>query len=412
MKRIKTACIVTALIIGITSLTACDKNSEKENISTSQINTQAPVTTTQKVNAVENQPEDTKKPNETSQAGNNDPKEEKPEGFPPPYPTAKFDEPQLLSELKEVVLKAETAESVFNGKETLIPLGSEEKDGFRLIDPEYAKDIDSLTTRMYEGFKYTYWEDAYGKEVENMLPDVIKETENGVMMKYDQKENVASMEIDSGVITFHKDIYADVTVLGKKGEDYIWRTYEMIDGIRGWVVYKHSDKVVTGEVAVFHKLLIDNMETLSKIFGNVTPVKDGNDWNVQQIAIENDKYGNGFYNCLEIEPFMTVEEMRQYMRDSFTSEIAESYISLYINRTYIEKEGKLYIVNGSILPQTADFSLENYTNLSIGTYDVTSQVEWSDGENTHIVPITITYEDGLWKLDTRLPMKEDRIIGK
>ena len=186
----------------------------------------------------------------------------------------------------------------------------------------------------------------------------------------------------------------------------------MGEGDGYWEVLRYNDVFVTGEMAVFDSLLIKTRDTLDKIFGNAVPVKTGGDWNPQLVTIEDDIYGNGFYNGLEIEPFMTVEEMRQYLRDTFTSEIAESYISLYVNRTYVEKDGKLYIISGSILPQMGAFSLDNYKNTSTGTYSIISSVEWSDGEDSMTLPVTIAYEDGRWKLDTRLPMMRDRVIGQ
>ena len=57
------------------------------------------------------------------------------------------------------------------------------------------------------------------------------------------------------------------------------------------------------------------------------------------------------------------------------------------------------------------FSLQNYQNFTTGTFDVTSYVEWTDGTITYTLPVTVKYEDGVWKLDTRLPMMTDRIIG-
>ena len=202
-----------------------------------------------------------------------------------------------------------------------------------------------------------------------------------------------------------------MVALGTLGDGYIWRTYDMLEGVRGWVVQAHSDEDVSGEIGLFTQLLINQRSTLDTIFGNVTPVTDENgDWNIQLVTIEDDAYGHGFYNGLEIEPFMTVAEMRQYLRDTFTSEIAESYISLYVNRTYVEKDGRLYIISGSILPQMGEFSLANYENRSLSTYDVTSLVEWTDGTDTYTVPVTVSFRDGRWKLDTRLPMMKDRVI--
>ena len=281
------------------------------------------------------------------------------------------------------------------------------------IDPEYASDMEELTERMYEGFKYSFWEDKYGAEVENMLPEVIKESEDGLGLLVSDRETPVSIDISSAVITALDETTAKIVALGTTGDKYIWRTYDMLDGVRGWVVRMYEDEEVTGEIAVFSQLLIDKSVTLDKIFGNAKAVTDENgDWNTQLVTIENDVYGHGFYNGLEVEAFMTVEEMRQFIRDTFTSEIAESYIRLYVNRSYVEKDGHLYLINGAVLPQMGEFSLAEYENRMMSSFDVTSAVSWSDGENNYTVPVTIKYEDGVWKLDTRLPMRADRVIGR
>ena len=227
------------------------------------------------------------------------------------------------------------------------------------------------------------------------------------------KETPVTIDISSAVITRLDETTAEVVALGTVGDKYIWRSYDMLNGVRGWVVRMYEDETVTGEIAVFSRLLIDERVTLDKIFGSAEAVKDQNgDWNPQLVTIENDIYGHGFYNGLEVEPFMTVEEMRGFIRDTFTSEIAESYIRLYVNRSYVEKDGHLYLINGAVLPQMGEFSLAEYENRSMSTFDVTSAVSWSDGENSYTLPITVKYEDGVWKLDTRLPMKADRVIGR
>lgn len=416
MKKSKFLAAAAALSI---LLSGCSNSSDEVNAGTA-VTTIPAVTeqgdvTTGKISAVENQPEDTFAPENTTRSEASEPVKDKPEGFPVPYPSAKAENAALLTELKDIISKAEEAESIFDGKNTLIPLTGTEKDGYRLIDPAYARNMTELGDRMYDGFKLAYWEDIYGKEAEELIPEVAKETDEGVWLKYTDSAVSGSVDISTAVITDYGDNYADVIALGKKAEtedEYFWRSYEMVKGnTRGWRVRMYTDEKVTGEIAVFSSLLINSRQTLDRIFGNGTPVKTGSDWNPQLVTIENDIYGNGFYNGLEIEPFMTVEEMRQYIRDTFTSEIAESYISLYINRTYVEKDGRLFIISGSVLPQTGEFSLENYKNVSLGTYAVTSTVEWSDGEKSISVPVTIAYEDGKWKLDTRLPMREDRVIG-
>ncbi len=410
MKQYKFLSAAAALTL---FLSGCSDNGGDTVITTAISPSPEPaLTTTNKVSAVEDQPEETYAPDSTSEAETVDPGTDKPEEFPTPYPTANVENPQLLDTLKEYIEKAETAESIFNGKNTLIPLKGEEKNGYRLIDPDYAEDMDALVQRMYSGFAYYYFENTYNEKVRELLADITEETDDGIMMKYGDTGEFTLIAVDSAVITAFDGENADVTALGKKGDKYIWRTYDMAEGNDYWEVLSYTDVTVTGEMAVFDSLLIKTKDTLDKIFGNAKPVKTGEDWNPQLVTIEDDIYGNGFYNGLEIEPFMTVEEMRQYLRDTFTSEIAESYISLYVNRTYVEKDGKLYIISGSILPQMGDFSLDNYKNISTSTYSLTSAMEWSDGDDTLTLPVTIAYEDGRWKLDTRLPMRKDRVIGQ
>lgn len=368
-------------------------------------------TTTAQVSAVEDQPENTS----TTTQSESIPEETTPppDGFPAPYPAGAVENAQQLEEFKKIITAAETANSVFYGEHTLIPLSGGSQGGYAKISPEYASDIDELTERMYEGFKYSFWEDKYGEEVENMLPSVIAEEEDGLKISVAEAEVPVLIDISSAVITELGETYATVVALGTQGDRYIWRSYDMLNGVRGWVVRMYGDETVTGEIAVFSQLLIDRMVTLNKIFGNAERVTDDNgDWNIQLVTIEEDVYGHGFYNGLEVEPFMTVEEMRQFIRDTFTSEIAESYIRLYVNRSYVEKDGHIYLIDGAVLPQTGEFSLSEYENRSISSFDVTSAVDWSDGENGYRVPITIKYEDGMWKLDTRLPMRADRVITR
>lgn len=416
-KPFRKSCIAAVLSAAML-LSACSNEEPNENTATTPVTQAEPETeiTTKRVSAVENQPEETLPPAESTASGENgdDPAVSEPPEFPAPYPAAAVNNPEALAEFKSIIISAETAFSVMDGSETLIPLDSEESGGYRLISSDYAENLDSLTEKMYEGIKYTFWEDHYGKEIEDMLPDYVKETDSGIMLKMDSSSaGRVEIDTDSAVLTALDDSTAELKALGKSGDDYIWRTYDILYGVRGWVVRNFSDERVTGEISVFSQLLIGNRETLDKIFGNAAPVTDSSgDWNTQLVTIENDPYGHGFYNGLEVEPFMTVEEMKQYIRDSFTKEIAESYISLYINRTYVEKDGKLYIISGSVLPQMGEFSLDNYESRSVSSYDVTSLVEWTDGDNTYRLPITIAYESGKWKVDTRLPMRSDRVIEK
>lgn len=416
MNKTSKKSFITVLLASAMLLSGCSNLDADENTGTSTAQSEPDTEiTTKRVSAVENQPEETLPPAVSTTGGTeeNVPSVSSPPEFPPPYPAAAVENPEALAEFKEIIVSAETAMSIMNGTNTLIPLASTESGGYRLISTDYAKDLYSLTERMYEGIKYTFWEDHFGKEIEDMLPDYVKETDSGVMLKMGTSGSKVEIETDSAVLTALGDSTAELKAFGKSGDSYIWRTYDILYGTRGWVVREFSDEKVTGEISVFSQLLIGNRNTLDKIFGNADPVIDSSgDWNTQLVTIDNDPYGHGFYNGLEIEPFMTVEEMKQYIRDSFTKEIAESYISLYINRTYVEKDGKLYIISGSVLPQMGTFSLDNYESRSVSSYDVTSFVEWTDGENTYRLPITIAYEGGKWKVDTRLPMRSDRVIEK
>lgn len=409
---------IAVLLTVAALLSACSNSDPAEITGTSPAAVQSePETeiTTKRVSAVENQPEETLPPAVSTIGGTeeNTPAVSPPPEFPVPYPAASVNDPEALAEFKKIIVSAETAISIMNGKDTLIPLASEESGGYRLISTDYAKDLNALTEKMYDGIKYTFWEDHFGSEIEDMLPDYIKETDSGVMLKMSASGSKVEIETDSAVLTALDDNTAEVKAFGKSGDSYIWRTYDILYGTRGWVVREFSDEKVTGEISVFSQLLIGNRETLDKIFGNAAPVTDSSgDWNTKLVTIDNDPYGHGFYNGLEIEPFMTVEEMKQFIRDSFTKEIAESYISLYINRTYVEKDEKLYIISGSVLPQMGVFSLDGYESRAVSSYDVTSLVEWTDGENAYRLPITIAYEGGKWKVDTRFPMRSDRVIEK
>ena len=155
--------------------------------------------------------------------------------------------------------------------------------------------------------------------------------------------------------------------------------------------------------------LIEDMKTLDKIFGAAEPVFDDRGMQVMEyLEVQDDIYGNGYYYGLQVEKFMSIEQMREFVRTMFTSEIAESYISLYINRTYIESDGKLYMITGSILPRLGEFDLSEYETTSIGTFDVVAYVNW--GEDDMKLPITVCYEDAVWKLNTRIPMLEDTLL--
>ena len=397
-----------ATVLALVLLAGCSDGAAESEADTTATSA-GTTTTTAHVSIVEDQPENTTSAaSETSSLIS----EDEPEAFPPPYPSGSVEDPEMLAHFKEKIQSAETADSVLYGKHTLIPLEGSAGDGYYLISADYAADLDQLTDRMYDGFKYTFWEDHYGDEIEDMLPEIVKETEQGVAFRFGEAAQPYLIEVSSAVITYLAEYEATVVALGTLGDSYIWRSYDMYNGVRGWVVREYSDETVTGEIALFSRLLINERSTLDKIFGNVTPVTDSNgDWNAKLVAIDDDVYGHGFYNGLEIVPFMTVEEMRRYLRDTFTSEIAESYISLYVNRTYVEQDEKLYIISGSILPQMGEFSLDHYENRSISSYDITSMVDWTDGEDTYTIPVTVTYRNGRWKLDTRLPMMKDRVIG-
>lgn len=394
-------------------LSACKSEEQAEASGTTEPVEE--ITTTTSISALEGAPESTT----TEPAYTGEPEIDYPDGFPVPYPVGSVSNEETVRFFTGLADNAMRAESVLHGSQTLIPLGERAGDGYSLIDPEYAGTKGELSERISDYFATYYWSDTYGYELDYLLyedmsfgTERVRYIDEQLCFYCGADEAQIEYDISTAVVTSADDEYAAVVVLGMLDGEYYWKTFTMINGYRGWVVESTEEEKVSGEIALFSKLLIDNRQTLDKIFGGGDPVLDESGAQVREyVQIADDPYGHGFYYGLEIEPFMTVEEMREYLRETFTGEIAESYISLYVNRSYVEKDGRLFLIEGSVIPQMGSFSLENYQNFTTATFDVTSYVDWTDGANTYTLPITAKYEDGVWKLDTRLPMKADRIIG-
>lgn len=382
--------------------------------------TTAPDNTTSNVSALEGAPEDTTVPVTTEPEYTGDPDIDTPDGFPVPYPVGTIEDEETLKTFKEVIAAGIETESILYGFDAEIPLLDLVDGDYYLIDPTYADTKTALSDKIGLPFASYYW----GKEYDTSLDYLLYEDTSlggDTRVKYidDQlcffkaaAEKQIAINVDTCVITYLKGDYGTVLALGTLGDKYYWKTYDMINGYNGWVVESCSVEEVSGEIALFTQLLIDDASTLGKIFGDAEPVLGDNGKQVvEYVQIEDDPYGHGFYNALEIEPFMTIEQMKAFLRNTFTSEIAESYISLYVNRTFIEKDGRLFMIDGSLLPKMGTFDIADYENYSKGDFDVTSYLNWTDDDdNTMKLPITIAYEDGVWKLDTRLPMCKDRII--
>ena len=399
-------------------LSSCSASTEAADTASSSSTTE---TVTSSVSAVEGAPEETTAAVTTAGLHDGNLEIDTPEGFPVPYPVGTIEDKNALKEFKSVIAEGIKTESVLFGFDVKIPLGASVDGDYYLIEPEYAETKTELSKAVGLPFASYYWSKEYETSLDYLLyedtslggkPRVAYIDDQLCFYKAAVSKQI-EIDVETCVITYLKGDYGTVLALGTLGDKYYWKTFDMVNGYNGWVVESSSVEEVSGEIALYSKLLVDDRETLDKIFGNAEPVTDDNGKQVAEyVQIEDDPYGHGFYNALEIEPFMTVQEMRDFIKSTFTGEIAESYISLYINRTYIEKDGRLFMVDGAILPQMGTFDLTNYENLSIGDFDVTSFVEWTDlDENTVRLPITICYEDGTWKLDTRLPMCADRIIS-
>lgn len=404
------------LLCGAVLLSGCSGGTETEITTTAQSQPAETEATTTSISALEGAPENTTEPTYTGE-----PEIDYPDGFPVPYPVAGVQDEETLAMFKEIVSDAVTAESILHGSQTLVPLKERVEDDYYEIDAEYAETKSQLSKAVGASFATYYWAATYGYDLDYLLfedtsfgmPRVAYKGEEEKLSFYKCADELQpELDLSTCVITYLEGTSAEIVVLGTLDGEYYWKTFTMINGYRGWVVEATDLEKVSGEIALFSNLLIDQRAVLDKIFGNAKPVLDENSKQVREyIQIADDPYGHGFYYGLEVEAFMTVEEMREFIRETFTSEIAESYISLYVNRSYVEKDGRLFLIEGAVLPQMGTFSLQNYQNFTTGTFDVTSYVEWTDGTITYTLPVTVKYEDGVWKLDTRLPMMTDRIIG-
>lgn len=405
---------IAAVFLAVAMLSGCTVTISQDGEETTPIvQLTPPPETTSNVGVLEDLPEDT-----TTEATTQyeEPPLDIPDGFPVPYPVGTIDDEESLTLFKEVINNCIYTESILKGYACQIPTTDLLEDGYYQVDPEYAQTIKELEDKVGKPFASYYWADSYGLTLDQLLTE--DESLGAVRVKYiDDKlglykiavEDEPAIDMDTAVLTYLKGDYATVVALGTLGEEYYWKSYELINGYRGWVVEKTSIEKATGEFAVFSKLLIEDMKTLDKIFGAAEPVFDDRGMQVMEyLEVQDDIYGNGYYYGLQVEKFMSIEQMREFVRTMFTSEIAESYISLYINRTYIESDGKLYMITGSILPRLGEFDLSEYETTSIGTFDVVAYVNW--GEDDMKLPITVCYEDAVWKLNTRIPMLEDTLL--
>ncbi|MGN0650070.1 MAG: hypothetical protein ACI4KM_06505 [Oscillospiraceae bacterium] len=120
------------------------------------------------------------------------------------------------------------------------------------------------------------------------------------------------------------------------------------------------------------RLNSDNLSTLGKICGTVTQTSE-------QGTIINDCW---YY---PVEPFMTIEEMRGFLRENFTDEAAKLY-EPYIN-CFVEQDGSLYRVwEGVSCPNPKSFgsyeptrSLPLTSSFSNNVETSTSKIPWNDG---------------------------------
>lgn len=407
-KKILAAILLASLLLSGCSVTI---SPEGESTTAAPEPEQSTDVTTSGVSAVEGLPEGTT----TTVEYNNEPATDTPDGFPVPYPVGTVEDDETLSQFKDIIKQCIVNESVLFGFQTKIPTGELLEEGYYLVDSEFATTISELEDTIAAPFASYYWKDTYSMSLDDLLTvdttlgrERVKMIDDKLALYKVAVDDQIIIDTDTAVLTYLKGDYGTVVALGQLGEKYYWKTYDMINGYNGWVVEGESVEEASGEYALFSDLLVDKMATLSKIFGGAEPVYgDGSVQVLENINVEDDPYGNGFYYGLEVEKFMSIDEMKTFIRDMFTSEIAESYINLYVNRNFVESDGKLYMVRGAITPTLGTFDLSTYENVSIGTFDVVSNVTW---EEDTVLPITIRYDNGMWKLDTRLPMLADTVV--
>lgn len=130
------------------------------------------------------------------------------------------------------------------------------------------------------------------------------------------------------------------------------------------------------------RLNSENLAVLSKICGNVTPAGD-------EKKLINDRW---YYPVLS---FMTIEEMREFLRENFTDEAAKLY-EPYID-CFIEQNGILYYTNNPACGSSIVFCPNPK---SFGSYDLTysSPVmsRFSNKVETAVSRILLTCSNGIF----------------
>lgn len=378
------------------------------------------------VAVVEGAPENT-----TTEAAAETPPEEEvvEETFPIPTPTAGVINEELLEELKGIVIDAIAMENFtlgYIGDNITSTVLEEESTtvAYRQIDPEFASSTSELIEIVGAPFATYFWADEKGYTLENIL--TVNNVNGGILVKSVSGElayrcsshagTPLNFDFDSMVLLSitGEDEYAELCLVATdaNGEAY-WRTYTMINGFRGWVVESYTQRAVTGEVYLFEQMLVETKPTLEKIFGGANPVIDASGNQVEKtIIVKDDPHGNGVYYGLQVEAFMSIQEMREYLQSIFISDIADAYISLYINGVYIEQDGELFISQGAVMPILGDFDTSSYQTQSYDTEHKFYKgfIDWSDGTNSLNVVMGITRDSGSWKISTKLPFSTSKVI--
>ncbi len=227
------------------------------------------------------------------------------------------------------------------------------------LEEQLFGDIAQLYTEEGEFFDVPYFKEMNGKLL-------AYSTYNGVPMKprYDELVITSATSDEVCVSVAGTCLAFDNWRIGEfvlKKENGVWKTDSF-----AWRGADYMGKMLS------KRLSSDNLSTLGKICGSVTQTSE-------QGTIINDRW---YY---PVEQFMTIEEMREFLRENFTDEAAKLY-EPYID-CFVEQDGVLYRVwEGVSCPNPKAFgsydltrSLPRTSSYANGVETSTSLIPWNDG---------------------------------
>lgn len=360
--------------------------------------------------------------------------------IPQPYPAmptadeSAMADSKLKAELIKTLENADTLLKMLDGHSTpvkeifpaeQIPLDDEVIEYMQMAEGAYWTVDDSipdkaaLTTMYTDVFTENYFstmetpldELLFGDSVylhkdeksgEIMLPMYM--TVDGKLLVYQNYMGVpVKYRFSEPVISYADESTAEVCVAGTclSFDNWYMMNVSLVKHEEKWMIDKLETKEANHAGGWFEKLINNgNMKLLEKICGNCEYIEDSD--GTRRFEIFNDKH------CYQVENFMTIDEMKAFLKSIFTEDLAEWYISNYVGRFYQQNGNELYIEQ-YINPETiGSFDIVNssccfasyYPN---GGFLIICSVPWYVGDEKRDVLIRIKNTENGIRISEKLP---------